>query len=153
MTNLITLDQQIDAYGTEVEPEVIAPNKLIPTRLGLEPMGAGVRITARDHDGRTLWGVVASKPMLKDGEFPVGAYDRLLELLAEYGVDVAPDPVDPKDLVNQALADLDAVVQTVDELRASLAVKSPSEATARRAEIVRSAAREAVVTLRQGRVR
>jgi hypothetical protein len=153
MTKPITLDQQIEAHGPDPDAEQIAPNSLIPCRLGLEPMGAGVRITARDQDGRVLWGVVASEPMLKEGEFPVGAYDRLRELLAEYGVDVRAKPVEPKELVSTAISELDALVQTIIDLRASLEVKSPSEATARRAEVIRSAAREAALTLKQGRVR
>lgn len=151
MSKPITLDQQIEAYGSNPTASQTGENSLIPAKLGLEPLGGGVRVTARDEDGRTLWGFVASEPMLASRECLVAIYDRLLEMLAERGA--APrkkGPSDLKEIVDQSIADLDELVRIAESYKKKLTVKSASEATARRAELVSSVTRDAIITLKQG---
>ena len=65
-----TIDQQL--------PDVKPPNRLIPMMLGIEPVLTGVRVTARDEQGRVLWGYVASS----DNRYQtVCIYDLLQEII------------------------------------------------------------------------
>lgn len=153
MANQITLDQQIAAHGHEPTPENCGVNTLIPAKLGLEPMGSGVRVTARDEQGQTLWGVVASLPMLSSGECPVAIYDRLMELLKEKGIGGQSEELSHEESVNRAQTTLEELRTTIASLQNGLDVKKPSEATARRADQLYRAARDAALMLRQAQTR
>jgi hypothetical protein len=149
----ITLDQQIAAHGPGLGPEACGVNTLIPAKLGFEPMGGGVRVTARDEQGATLWGVVASMPMLTSGECPVAIYDRLMELLAEHGVGSRSETLTHEQSVERAIGSLEELHALITSLRDGLDVKKPSEATGRRADQIYRAAGDAALMLRQAQMR
>jgi hypothetical protein len=122
----------------------ITPNRIIPGEIAFEPLGPGIRVTARDASHRTLWGFVACREMLREVHCLVAVYDTFRSYLAEelrkHGLP-APQTEDVIKCAEQALNDLE---QTVDTLRKSITVKKVSEATIRRAEVIRSIVTDAV---------
>jgi hypothetical protein len=50
-----TYDQQLAIAGNAIEEVDISPNRRIAGEIVLEPMGTGVRVTARDDRHRVLF--------------------------------------------------------------------------------------------------
>lgn len=134
-----TFDQQVHISGGNLDGADIRPNTCIPGEIVLEPLPPGIRITARDADHRTLWGFVASKGMLEQVHCLVAVYDtlqtRIGHELRKQGLP-APEREDAVECAKRALDDLE---ETVRQLRESITVKKVSEATLRRAEVIRGA--------------
>jgi hypothetical protein len=85
-----TFDQFLSESGTEGIGSIeIAPHKLIPTNIVLEPNShqgvARVRVTARDKDFKLLWGVNVSEGLMPaESPTPVAFYGRLREVIREH---------------------------------------------------------------------
>jgi hypothetical protein len=108
-----------------------------------EPVSAGVRVTARDEHHKLLWGSVGSKAMVSQIHSSVAVYDTLQQLLDEElkrnGLpSLKAEP--PMRSANQAL---DALQETLDNLRASITVKKLSVATEERAVAIARIAKDA----------
>ena len=141
-----TYDQQLDIVGEDITKVDIAPNRRVAGEMVFEPMGNGVRVTARDESHRLLWGFVGSKGMLEQHPCPVAMYDTLRGLISEElekrGLP-APQQGDPLAEATRAVARLEA---TVKWLKDSIQAKKVSKATEERA---RSIARIALDADRQ----
>ena len=142
-----TFDQQLELIGNEVGNSDLSPNVLIPGEIVLEPMGRGVRVTARDGNHRILWGFTASKDMLNQPHCPVAIYSLLQELLARelkrYDLPYSKDEKTMED-AERAIAALQA---GVDSLKASIKVKKVSAQTRERAYAIACIAKDANRTL------
>ena len=129
-------DQQLDLIGEDVVKADIAPNRRVPGETVFEPMGNGVRVTARDESHRNLWGFVASKAMLEQAHCLVGVYDPLSRLIKEelqrHHLS-APADADP---IATARRNIDQLEQALRWLRGSLDVKEQKAATVARARSV-----------------
>lgn len=139
-----TFDQQVGIAGDEVTTADISPNRRIPGEIVFEPMGSGVRVTARDEQHRVLWGYVGSKETVKQIHCLVATYDTLQGLVGEElekrGLTVADDQQDPMAGAERALRRLEA---TAKWLRKSLDVKRVGEATVKRAKSIARIASDA----------
>lgn len=131
-----TFDQQLDATGGQIEGRDIAPNRCIPGEIVFEPMGSGVRVTARDAEHRVLWGYVGSKETVRQIHCLVATYDTLQNLVAEElkkrGL-FASESSDPMESANCAF---DSIETTIKWLRDGLKVKKVSDATSERARAI-----------------
>jgi hypothetical protein len=131
-----TFDQQVEAANGQIQGQDISPNRRIPGELVFEPMGPGVRVTARDAEHRVLWGYVGSRETARQVHCLVATYDTFQNLVAEelerrglYSSEVT----DPITRANEALAEMSA---TLAWLRDGLNVKKVSDATAERARTI-----------------
>jgi hypothetical protein len=131
-----TFDQQVEIAGTDITTRDIAPNRRVPGEIVLEPLGTGVRVTARDGEHRVLWGYVCAKETVKQIHCLVAVYDTLQDLLAEelekYGL-LTRETVDSMTTAQTAL---DKLEKTVAWLRDSLDVRKVSNATVERADTI-----------------
>ncbi|HQF21769.1 MAG TPA: hypothetical protein PLT37_11090 [Kiritimatiellia bacterium] len=138
-----TFDQQLAVAGESIAVRDIAPNRRIPAEIIFEPMGNGVRVTARDGNHKVLWGYVGSKETVKKTHCLVATYDTLQDLIAEElekrGLWQAED-AHPMKAAQDAIAALETTVQW---LKAGLAVKKTSDATLERAKEIGRMARDA----------
>lgn len=132
-----TYDQQLAIAGDAINEADISPNRRVTGEVVFEPMGNGVRVTARDDQHRVLWGYVGSKETVSQIHCLVATYDTLQGLIAEElekrGLFTPDEQEDP---VGQAQAALDRLDATVKWLRASLDVKKVSDATLERAKAI-----------------
>jgi hypothetical protein len=139
-----TFDQQLHIAGDAIADEDISPNRRIPGEVVFEPMGNGVRVTARDDQHRVLWGYVGSKETVSQIHCLVATYDTLQGLIAEElekrGLFTPDEHEDP---VGQAQTAIDRLEATVKWLRASLDVKKVSDATLERAKAISRIASDA----------
>ncbi len=132
-----TFEQQLDLLGESILTNDISPNKRIPGEIIFEPLGAGVRVTARDNKHRLLWGYVASAQMLDQIHCLVAVYDTLQELVRNEIVETSPLASDNKeDPIVVANATLSRIEDTIAKLRESLRVKKVSDATRQRARVI-----------------
>ena len=143
MKTPITLDQQLKVFGQQITSEQMGDNTLVPCRIGLEPLGGGIRVTARDEHGGKIWGFVASAPSLASGECLVAVYDGLRQLLERHGLGNPPSSLTPSETVANATRILDEIASTVEALKRSIDVRRASDATGRRAEAILASARDA----------
>lgn len=131
-----TFDQQLQAAGKNIGKRDISPNRRVPGEIVFEPLGTGIRVTARDAQHRVLWGYIGAKETVKQVHCLVAVYETLQELLAEElekrGF-YRPDTPDPMIAARSAL---DRLEQTAQWLRGSLDVKKVSDATAERAKTI-----------------
>lgn len=138
-----TFDQQVKIIGGDLTNQDISPNRRVTGEIVFEPLGSGVRVTARDESHRVLWGFVSSKETLGQVHNLVAIYDTfrsmIAEELAKRGV-IAPSSADP---VKEAAAAIEQLEQTVAALKKSILVKKSSEATVERARAVALIATEA----------
>ena len=143
-----TFDQQVSAASGSIEGRNISPNQMIAGSIVLEPLGSGVRVTARDLDHRVLWGFVASTETVTESQThcAVATYDTLKRLIADAlgRPGLIPTPTgDPMVIAEEAIQSLE---KCANHLRASIAVKLVTEATHERARniarIVRDAERQ-----------
>lgn len=138
-----TFDQQLAIGGEDVIKRDISPNRRISSELVFEPVGAGIRVTARDEEHKVLWGYIGSKETNQQIHCLVATYDTLQALIAEelekQGL-MAPEAADPLIEAEKALRDLQESVQW---LRDGLEVKRVSEATLERARIIARMANDA----------
>lgn len=138
-----TFDQQLQLMGDDVVNQDVWPNRRIAGEIVFEPLGNGVRVTARDEAHRVLWGFVSSKETLNQAHCLVGVYDTFRNLIAEElqtrGL-ATPAEVDPIKEAETAIARLE---NTIDSLKKSIQVKKVSEATIERARAVARIASEA----------
>jgi len=129
-----TYDQQLESAGEPLDEVDISPNRRITGEMVFEPMGNGVRVTARDDQHRLLWGYVGSKETVNQIHCLVATYETLQRLISEElqkrGL-LAPD--EQGDPVGRAKAALERLEATIDWLRTSLDVNKVSEATLERA--------------------
>jgi hypothetical protein len=149
-TNLFgkTFDQQVFATSGSIEGRNISPNQLIAGSIVLEPLGSGIRVTARDLDHRVLWGFIASTETVTESQThcAVATYDTLKRLIADALGRPELLPAlggDPMIAAEEAIVSLE---KSANQLRASIAVKVETEATNERARniarIVRDAERQ-----------
>jgi hypothetical protein len=132
----MTFDQQLHATEGRIEDLDISPNRCIPGEIVFEPMGAGVRVTARDSEHRILWGYVGSKETVRQIHCLVATYDTLQNLIGEElgkrGLFVS----ERQDPIEAAQRSLDSLEKTLKSLRDSLKVKKVSDATLERARTI-----------------
>jgi len=144
-TNLFgkTFDQQLQLNGGDMVNRDISPNRRITAEMVFEPLGTGIRVTARDESHALLWGFVGSKGMLAEIHCPVAVYQTLHNLIAEElqkrGRPV-PDQVDPILAAERAVIELE---KTAAWLKKSLQVKNVSAATTERARAIAQIALDA----------
>jgi hypothetical protein len=128
-----SFDQRLQIVGSDVMSRDISPNRLITGEIVFEPLGSGVRVTARDEQHRVLWGYVGAKETVKQVHCLVAIYDTLQEMLGEElnkrGL-YHPKNEDP---IAAAMSAFDRLETTVRELRESLEVKKVTDATLKRA--------------------
>lgn len=83
---------QVTVYDTEnrilfqrddKKTEDNATARRIKGEVIFEPMGNGVRVTARDESHKVLWGYVGSKETVKQIHCLVATYDTLQDMIAE----------------------------------------------------------------------
>ena len=139
-----TYDQQLAIAGDAIDEVDISPNRRVTGEVVFEPMGNGVRVTARDDQHRVLWGDAGSKETVNQIHCLVATCDTLQGLIAEElekrGLFTPDEQEDP---VGQAQAALDRLDATVKWLRASLDVKKVSDATLERAKAIARIASDA----------
>jgi len=130
-------DQQVAIAGDEITKADISPNRRIPGEIIFEPMGPGVRVTARDDQHRVLWGYVGSKETTNQIHCLVATYETLQDLIGEelekLGSSLPEEKDDPIARANSALTRLES---TVEWLRKSMDVKKVSGATLERARTI-----------------
>ncbi len=140
-----TFDQQLEITGPSVNDVDIAPNRRIRTEVVFEPLGTGVRMTARDDKHRLLWAFIGSQGMLDHNQVhcPVAVYETLRGLLAEeLKNNGLPAPILGEPMKSAADA-LDALRATLAALEKSLSVKKVTTATLERARAISIAAVDA----------
>lgn len=131
-----TYDQQLDIVGADIAKVDIAPNRRVAGEIVLEPMGNGVRVTAREGSHKVLWGFVASKGMLDQVHCLVAVYDPLVQLIVEELSKhhmPAPEPGDPVTEAKRSIASLEQIVHW---LKTSLEVKQQTKAALARATTI-----------------
>jgi hypothetical protein len=138
-----TFDQQVQIGGNEVTNRDIAPNRRVAAEIVFEPMGPGVRVTARDEHHRVLWGYVGCKETLKQIHCLVAVYSTLQDLLSEELQKRGLYCPEAKDPMAAAQAALDDIEETVKWLRESLDVQKVTEATLTRAKRIARIASDA----------
>lgn len=131
-----TFDQQVRVAGKDITTRDISPNRRVPGEIVFEPLGTGVRVTARDAEHRVLWGYVGAKETVKQIHCLVAVYDTLQDLLAEELEKSGLFKRETAHSMSTAQAALDRLEKTVKWLRDSLDVKKASDATAERATII-----------------
>jgi hypothetical protein len=131
-----TFDQQLGIAGTDIGVRDISPNRRIPGEIVFEPLGTGVRVTARDADHRVLWGYVGAKETVKQIHCLVAVYDSLQNILAEELQKNGLITTETEDPIRAAQVALDGIEKTAKWLRESLDVKKISEATTERARTI-----------------
>ena len=131
-----TFDQQLQIAGNDIATRDISPNRRVPGEIVFEPMGAGVRVTARDEQHRVLWGYVGAKETVRQIHCLVAIYDSLQGLLAEETRRRGLFRAESKNPMATALGALDRLDATVKWLRNSLTVKTVTDATLERARTI-----------------
>lgn len=133
----MTFDQQLHVTKGRIAGRDISPNRRIPGEIVFEPMGTGVRVTARDGDHKVLWGYVGAMETVSQNHCLVAMYDTLQKLVGEElekrGM-FSPEVEDPVSAAHKAI---DCLEKTVAQLRESLNVKKVSDATLSRAQTIR----------------
>ncbi|OGB94343.1 MAG: hypothetical protein A2Z31_06675 [candidate division NC10 bacterium RBG_16_65_8] len=138
-----TFEQQVQVAGKDIATRDISPNRRVPGEIVFEPLGTGVRVTARDAEHRVLWGYVGAKETVKQIHCLVAIYDTLQDLLAEELKKSGLFRRETGDPMTTAQAALDRLENTVKWLRDSLDVKKVSDATADRARTIARIASDA----------
>ena len=138
-----TFDQQVHATKGRIENHDIAPNRRIPGEIVFEPMGSGVRVTARDAEHRVLWGYVGSKETVSQIHCLVATYDTLQNLVGEELKKRGSSVSKGEDPIGAAQRAIDSLEKTVKWLRDGLEVKKVSDATLERARAIARIASDA----------
>ena len=131
-----TFDQQLEVTKGRIEGRNISPNRRIPGEIVFEPMGSGVRVTARDNEHRVLWGYVGSKETLRQTHCLVATYETLQGLIGEELEKrdlFKPESEDPMLVAQRSFAEIE---RTLKWLREGLDVKKISPATMERARTI-----------------
>ena len=115
----------------------------VPGEIVLEPMGSGVRVTARDKANRILWGYVGSKETLSKIHCLVAVYETLQGLLAEELEKHGLPSRETKEPMTAATEAIDRIEKTVRWLRDSLDVRAVKNATLERAQEIARIASDA----------
>jgi hypothetical protein len=131
-----TFDQQLQEAGNDIATRDISPNRRVPGEIVFEPMGSGVRVTARDEQHRVLWGYVGAKETVRQIHCLVAIYDTLQDLLAEELKKRGLFSAESKKPMVAAADALDRLDATVKLLRNSLTVKTVTDATLERARTI-----------------
>jgi len=138
-----TYDQQLDIVGDDITKVDITPNRRVEAEMVFEPMGNGVRVTARDESHKVLWGFTASKGMLDQVHCLVAVYEPLFHLIVEelerHGLP-APEHGDPIAQAQRTIANLEKGIQW---LKSSLKVQKRSAPALERATLIARATAEA----------
>jgi len=110
----------------------------IPGEIVFEPIGSGIRVTARDKQHKVLWGYVGSKETVKKIHCQVAVYSTLQDALSEEIAKSGLPKAEKKDPMIAATDALNRLENTVTWLRESLVVKVVTGAALDRArEIAR----------------
>jgi len=120
--------------------DMIAPNKVIPCNVVLEPnthaQQTRVRVTARDTEFKLLWGANISEPMIQaEHPTPVAVYGRLRELIRENVSNPKPRfefTDDPYTAIDACHGKIQTLLQEC--VAKTVSVKNKSEVTNKRAE-------------------
>jgi hypothetical protein len=113
--------------------EESATPRRIKGEVVFEPMGNGVRVTARDESHKVLWGYVGSKETVKQIHCLVATYDTLQDMIAdelEKRGTLVPESTVPLDEAKAAIASLEEAIRW---LKTGLDVKKANDATLKRA--------------------
>lgn len=138
-----TFDQQVQIAGKEIANRAIEPNRLLAGEIVFEPMGNGVRVTARDETHRVLWGFVASKGTLDQIHCLVAVYPTFQNLIRE-DLEKRGLPVPPQaDFAAEAAQALNKLESAVKWLRDSLQGGKESTVSAEKARLVGQIASDA----------
>ena len=138
-----TFDQLLQTAGADIVNKDIAPHRRVPGEIIFEPLGNGVRVTARNDAHRVLWGFVSSKETLSQPHVLVGVYDSFRALIAEELKKKGLSATSEGDPVKEADAALTKLEATVAALRKSIQVKKVSDATLERARAIARIASQA----------
>ncbi len=138
-----TFDQQLKLMGDDIVNQDIWPNRRIAGEIVFEPLGNGVRVTARDGVHRVLWGFVSSKETLSQVHCLVAVYDTFRDLIAEELQKRGLAAQSEGDPIKDAEAAISKLESTVSSLRKSIQVKKVSDATLERAKAIARIASEA----------
>jgi hypothetical protein len=139
-----TYDQQLEIVGEDITKVDIAPNRRVAGEIVFEPMGTGVRVTARDGSHKVLWGFVASSGMLDQVHCLVAIYDPLARLIVEELEKCALPAPTHGDPVTEAERTIDNLEETIKWLKESLHVRHRSQAAVDRATLIARIASEAL---------
>jgi len=131
-----TYDQQVKIAGEEIQTRDISPNRRISGEIVFEPLGKGVRVTARDNQHRVLWGYVGAKETVKEIHCLVAVYDALQNFLKEELEKNAQFQKSVEDPIHEATTAIDQIEKTIKWIRESLDVKQVSDATNERAQMI-----------------
>lgn len=131
-----TFDQQLKVAGNDIAQRDISPNRRVAGEIVFEPLGSGVRVTARDADHRVLWGYVGAKETVEQTHCLVAVYDSLQAMLAKELAKGGLFAEETEDPIRAAQTALDTIEKTAKWLRDSLDVKKVSEATSERARSI-----------------
>jgi hypothetical protein len=129
-----TFDQQMLA-GVDHNSD-LSPNRRIPAEIVFEPVGSGIRVTARDESHAVLWGFIGSKGMLADAHGSIAVYTTLKELINEELAKWELPVLEKEDSATAAQDAIRELEDTVKWLKRSLNVKKASEATKERARSI-----------------
>lgn len=138
-----TFDQQLKSTGGKIDGHDISPNRRIAGEIILEPLGSGVRVTARDSDHRVLWGFVASRETVTQVHCEIATYDTLQQLIADTLVMPELLPVIEGDQIIAAGHAVGSLEKLTQQLLASLAVIKVTQATHERARAIARIVRDA----------
>lgn len=132
-----TFDQQLIATKGRIKNRDISPNRRISGEIVFEPLGNGIRVTARDKNHKVLWGYIGSKETVKQAHCLVAVYDTLQGILGdELSKRGLFSPESDNQVLSTTLEALDRLETTIKNLRNGLKVKKVSKATIVRAKRV-----------------
>lgn len=118
-----TYDQQVKIAGDEIHNRDISPNRRISGEIVFEPLGKGVRVTARDSEHRVLWGYVGAKETVREIHCLVAVYDVLQGVLKEELEKNGLIQKTIEDPIREANSAIDQIEKTIKWIRDSLDVK------------------------------
>ena len=136
-------DNRIIFKGDAKKTEEGIVSERVKGEVILEPMGLGVRVTARDENHKVLRGYIGSKETTKRVHCSVAIYETLQKLVKEELEKrgrLKLEEVDPIDLATEAL---DSLSETLKWLRNGMDVKKVSDATLERARVIARVASDA----------
>jgi hypothetical protein len=106
----------------------------VPGQLVIEPLGEGVRVSARDSDESLLWGMVCTKLMLQQSHGSVALYDHLRDLISDDLSRMGKEVPATHDVVDAALDALARLEEVVAAARKNISVKKVTPETRERAQ-------------------
>ena len=139
-----TIDDLIADKATAAR-DIPSGARVIDGAIVTEPLGAGIRVTARDSRDRLLWGYVAGQISLDSPHVLVATY----ETLRKHVIDELPSYVDSNagtPATTQCLDAIASISAMLEKVRDRLSPKTISDKTEKRAAECLPALRD-IVTL------